>query len=157
MDGGKYGVKFQAQISEGGKKVRLGLFATAEEAALCVARYVRGLVDDWLVPGRQASRGGQSSKAAARGSESESESVGNDVERADASTGTTGRRVRQRHLPPPPLSPASPLPPLSPLTPPAPPSEEESFEVKVEIKQEDGSLKSTRETVPYSTIAVKQE
>jgi hypothetical protein len=39
---------------------------------------------------------------------------------------------------------------------PAPPSAEESFEIKVEVKQEDGSVTSTREMVPYTAIAVKE-
>ena len=33
---------YQAQVSRGGKKVNLGSFATAEEAALCVARTPEG-------------------------------------------------------------------------------------------------------------------
>ena len=33
---------YQAQVSRGGKKVYLGCFATAEEAALCVARSPEG-------------------------------------------------------------------------------------------------------------------
>ena len=33
---------YQARVSRGGKKVSLGYFATAEEAALCVARSPEG-------------------------------------------------------------------------------------------------------------------
>ena len=33
---------YQAQVSRGGKKVHLGHFATAEEAALCIARSPEG-------------------------------------------------------------------------------------------------------------------
>ena len=33
---------YQAQVSRGGKSVRLGSFATAEEAALCIARSPEG-------------------------------------------------------------------------------------------------------------------
>ena len=33
---------YQAQVSRGGKRVSLGSFATAEEAALCVARSPEG-------------------------------------------------------------------------------------------------------------------
>ena len=36
---------YQAQVSRGGKKVPLGHFATAEEAALCVARSPEGQVE----------------------------------------------------------------------------------------------------------------
>ena len=35
---------YQAQVSRGGKRVSLGSFATAEEAALCVARSPEGQV-----------------------------------------------------------------------------------------------------------------
>ena len=35
---------YQAQVSRGGKKVSLGMFATAEEAALCIARSPEGQV-----------------------------------------------------------------------------------------------------------------
>ena len=56
------GNRFRAQVYRDGKLVYLGTFVTAEEGALYVARYVRGLVDDWLIPGR-ATSGGQSSKA----------------------------------------------------------------------------------------------
>ena len=61
--------KYRARVSEGGKDVNLGRFVTADEAALAVARYVRGLVDDWLIPGRRATSGGrrQSSAREARG------------------------------------------------------------------------------------------
>ena len=33
---------YQAQVKSGGKAVHLGIFATAEEAALCVARSPEG-------------------------------------------------------------------------------------------------------------------
>ena len=33
---------YQAQVTRGGKQVHLGMFATAEEAALCVARTPEG-------------------------------------------------------------------------------------------------------------------
>ena len=33
---------YQAQVMRGGKKVHLGCFATAEEAALCIARSPEG-------------------------------------------------------------------------------------------------------------------
>ena len=35
---------YQARVTRGGKAVRLGFFATAEEAALCVARSPEGQV-----------------------------------------------------------------------------------------------------------------
>ena len=38
-----YTKPYEARVRRGGKKVRLGSFATAEEAALCVARSPEGL------------------------------------------------------------------------------------------------------------------
>ena len=41
---------YQAQVTRSGKKVHLGGFATAEEAALCIARYAAGLSPQlWFV------------------------------------------------------------------------------------------------------------
>jgi hypothetical protein len=43
---------YQARVRRGGKRVYLGMFATAEEAALCVARTPEGRAAVWR-SGRQ--------------------------------------------------------------------------------------------------------
>jgi hypothetical protein len=43
--------RYTTETWENGKKRHLGAFATPEEAALCYARHVRDLIDDWLIPG----------------------------------------------------------------------------------------------------------
>jgi hypothetical protein len=51
----KNGGRYQARIMDKCKARHLGSFATPEEASLILSRYIRDLVDGWLIPGRRPS------------------------------------------------------------------------------------------------------
>jgi hypothetical protein len=51
----KLGGKYYANMMENSVLRYLGCFATPEEASLARARYIRDLVDGWLIPGRRPS------------------------------------------------------------------------------------------------------